>query len=106
MTRLDTYFERNQRANKRAANDAEIALRFQCERHWPSRLSTVIGVDNMPWNSKEPRWQGAKKRKDNARTFRINSPEYDRVPYGQGPDDLDHPEPRGCLALNRSFPAR
>src|SRR5690348_9446001 len=60
------------------------------------RLGTIVGVERMSWNSKEPRWHGANKPKRNPRTFVINSQEYDRVSYGQGPDDFDHPKCDDC----------
>jgi hypothetical protein len=60
-------------------------------------------VRNMSWNDKEPRWHGANKPEGNPRQFIINGQEFDRVPYGEGSDDLKFPKcddcgvPRGSL---------
>jgi len=50
----------------------------------------------MPTNSQEPRWHGENKPQGNPVEFVINSQEYDRIPYGEGQDDLDDPECNGC----------
>ncbi len=50
----------------------------------------------MSWNAKEPRWHGEKKPRMAPKRFTINSEEYDRIPYGSGPDDLDHPTCDDC----------
>ena len=50
----------------------------------------------MSWNSKEPRWQGGNKPRENPRCFVINGQEFNRVPYGAGPDDLDLPKCDDC----------
>lgn len=53
----------------------------------------------MAWNSKEPRWHGDKKPRNNPLQFTINSQEFDRIPYGEGEDDLDHPKCDDCGVL-------
>ncbi len=50
----------------------------------------------MSWNAKEPRWHGKQKRSDRPTQFVINSQEYDRIPYGDGPDDLSFPKCDDC----------
>lgn len=51
----------------------------------------------MSWQApKESRWQGEKKPKVVPRMFVINGVEHDRVPYGEGEDDLDFPTCDDC----------
>jgi len=53
----------------------------------------------MSWNSKEPRWHGDKKPRVSPVQFVINGQAFDRVPYGEGSDDLDHPKCDDCGVL-------
>ncbi|HAF15786.1 MAG TPA: hypothetical protein DHU55_14255 [Blastocatellia bacterium] len=57
----------------------------------------------MSWNSKEPRWHGKNKPAGNPSRFVINSEEYQRIPYGQGEDDLDSPTCDDCGARRGSL---
>jgi hypothetical protein len=50
----------------------------------------------MSWNSKEPRWHGGNIPKVPPKSFVINGTEFDRVPYGEGEDDLDFPACDDC----------
>jgi hypothetical protein len=50
----------------------------------------------MPRNSQDPRWHGENKPQGNPHEFVIDSQEYDRIPYGDGQDDLDDAECEGC----------
>ena len=50
----------------------------------------------MSWNSKDPRWHGAKRPRVNPTGFVINSQEFDRVRYGDHEDDLDHAKCGDC----------
>ena len=53
----------------------------------------------MSWNSKEPRWHGSMRPKVAPVQFIINSQEFDRVPYGEGADDLHTPKCDDCGVL-------
>jgi hypothetical protein len=57
----------------------------------------------MHSNSQEPRWHGENKPNGNPREFVINSQEYDRIPYGDGQDDLDLTNCGGCEVLQGSI---
>jgi hypothetical protein len=52
----------------------------------------------MSWNSKQPRFQNLPPSTPPPKKFTINGEEYPRIPYGQGPDDLDHPTCDDCGA--------
>ena len=57
----------------------------------------------MSWNEKEPRFQNIPKNAPAPKKFNINGEEYPRVPYGHGPDDLDHPTCDDCGARRGSL---
>lgn len=50
----------------------------------------------MSWNSEEPRWHGGNVPQVPPKLFVINGTEFDRVPYGEGEDDLASPTCDDC----------
>jgi hypothetical protein len=50
----------------------------------------------MSWNDQKPRWHGRKWPRTAPVQFVINSQEFDRVPYGDGEEDLPQPRCDDC----------
>lgn len=50
----------------------------------------------MNWREPKSRWQGDKKPKFEPKCFSIQGQDYDRVPYGDGADDLELPTCDDC----------
>jgi hypothetical protein len=63
---------------------------------WSKALSYDVRNRICPGTGKEPRWQGANKPRIAPTQFVINSSEFDRIPDGQGDDELDFPQCDDC----------
>src|SRR5688500_4283506 len=50
----------------------------------------------MSWGEPKSRWHGDKKPKVEPVRFSISGQDYDRILYGEGADDLDHPKCDDC----------
>lgn len=57
----------------------------------------------MAWNSKKPRWQGPKPRIALRQFIIINGREFDRIPYGEGDEDLDFAQCDDCGVPRREL---
>lgn len=60
----------------------------------------------MAWNSKKPRWQGPKPRIALRQFIIINGREFDRIPYGEGDENLHFAQCDDCGALRQQNRSR
>ena len=103
--RLARRVFRRREFNRKKPHWGTAALRrqslasFLC---WKKRHSVpannTVRQNKMSWGEPKSRWQGAKKPKVEPVRFSIGGQDFDRIPYGEGEEDLPHPKCDDCGA--------